>query len=107
MNGSFVPPEILLLEPWWRNFLYNMATVQFVHRAFFWTLAVLVPLAWWTAGRSASATLLLCAFLLQGTLGVATLLSGVPVALGAAHQAGAVLLLAAALWHARRASRAS
>jgi cytochrome c oxidase assembly protein subunit 15 len=107
MHGHVVPPDFLVLEPWWRNFLYNMGTVQFVHRAFFWLLLVLVPLAWWKAGRSASATLLLAAFLLQATLGVATLLAGVPVALGAAHQAGAVLLLAAALWHAQRSSRAS
>src|SRR5687768_6960674 len=39
MNGHFVPPEILALEPWWQNFFYNMATVQFVHRGFFWLLA--------------------------------------------------------------------
>src|SRR5687767_12934217 len=32
MNGHLIPPEILMLEPWWKNFLYNMATVQFVHR---------------------------------------------------------------------------
>jgi cytochrome c oxidase assembly protein subunit 15 len=31
------------------------------------------------------------------TLGIATLLKGVPVGLGVAHQAGAVLLLTAAL----------
>ena len=107
MNGHFAPPEILMLEPWWTNFLHNMATVQFVHRGFFWLLLVLVPLAWWKAGRSTSATLLLFAFLLQATLGVAALLSGVPPALGAAHQAGAVLFLAAALWHAHWSSRAS
>jgi cytochrome c oxidase assembly protein subunit 15 len=28
MNGHLVPPEILMLEPWWKNFLYYMATVQ-------------------------------------------------------------------------------
>ena len=105
MHGHFVPPDFMLLEPWWRNFLYNMGTVQFVHRAFFWGLLVLVPLAWWKAGRSASATLLLGAFLLQATLGISTLLAGVPVALGAAHQGGAVLLLGAAIWHAHREGR--
>ena len=101
MNGHWVPPEILLLEPWWQNLLYNMATVQFVHRAFFWLLAVLVPLAWWRARATpagAAANLLLAAFVLQAALGVATLLAAVPVALGAAHQGGAVLLLGAALW---------
>lgn len=100
MNGHLVPPEILLLEPWWQNFFYNMATVQFVHRGFFWLLAVLIPLAWWRARGSPSAHLLMAAFVLQATLGISTLLLGVPVALGAAHQGGAVLLLAAALWHA-------
>lgn len=100
MNGRLVPPEVLLLEPWWRNFGYNMATVQLVHRAFFWLLALLVPLAWWFARTRASAHVLLAAFALQAALGIATLLLGVPVALAVAHQAGAVLLLVAALAHA-------
>jgi len=47
MNGYLVPPETFMLEPWWQNFLYNMAGVQLVHRSIFWLLAVLVPLAWW------------------------------------------------------------
>lgn len=107
MNGHWVPPEILVLEPWWRNFLYNMATVQFVHRGFFWLLALLVPVVWWQRRASPAADALLLAFALQAALGIATLLAGVPVALGAAHQGGAVLVLAAALWnaHSRLAAR--
>lgn len=106
MNGYLVPPEILMLEPWWKNFLYNMATVQFVHRGIFWLLAVLVPLAWWRGRTHWTAHALLAVFLLQAALGISTLLLGVPLALAAAHQAGAVLLLAAALIHAhgRRAA---
>ena len=100
MNGHVVPPEVMLLEPWWRNFVYNMATVQLVHRAFFWLLAVLIPLAWWRARHTVTGNVLLGAFLLQATLGIMTLLLRVPVGFGSAHQAGAVLLLAAALWHA-------
>jgi cytochrome c oxidase assembly protein subunit 15 len=107
MNGHFVPPEILMLEPWWKNFLYNMATVQFVHRAFFWLLALLVPIAWWLRRGEPSARALLAAFVLQAALGIATLLSGVPVGLGAAHQGGAVVLLGAAIWHAHRLGRAA
>ena len=102
MNGHLVPPEILMLEPWWRNFGYNMATVQFVHRGFFWLLCILIPLAWWKARGKGSSTVLLAAFVLQAGLGIATLLLKVPVVLAAAHQAGAVLLLAAALWYAHR-----
>jgi cytochrome c oxidase assembly protein subunit 15 len=105
MNGHVVPPEILMLEPWWKNFLYNMATVQFVHRAFFWLLAVLVPIAWWLRRGEPSAHLLLAAFALQATLGIATLLSGVPVGLGSAHQGGAIVFLAVAIWHAHRQGR--
>ena len=106
MNGHVVPPEVLLLEPWWQNFLYNMATVQLVHRAFFWLLLLLIPLVWWrTRGRTGNA--LLAAFALQAALGILTLLLRVPVGLGAAHQGGAVLLLAAALWMAHSARGAS
>ena len=101
MNGSLVPPEAFMLEPVWDNFLWNVATVQLVHRTIFWLLLVLVPLAWWKlkdgAGRIA-AHHLLAMFLVQAGLGIATLLLAVPVALGAAHQGGAALLLACAVW---------
>jgi cytochrome c oxidase assembly protein subunit 15 len=107
MNGDWVPREILMLEPWWRNFLWNTATVQFVHRAIAWLLSALVPLFWWRATRAPLAPrarlachLLLAALALQVALGIATLLLVVPVALAAAHQGGAVLLLGAALWAA-------
>jgi len=46
MNGHFIPPEIFMLEPWYRNFFDNMATVQFDHRLIAWILAFLIPLFW-------------------------------------------------------------
>lgn len=108
MNGHWIPPEILMLEPWWKNFFYNMATVQFVHRSIAWLLMVLVPLLWWRAlatplapSQRLACHVLLAALALQVTLGIATLLTVVPVSLGAAHQGGAVLLLAAAIWAAQ------
>jgi cytochrome c oxidase assembly protein subunit 15 len=105
MNGHVVPPEVLVLEPWWRNFLYNMATVQLVHRAFFWLLLVLVPVVWWRSRHTLAGNALLGAFIAQAVLGISTLLLGVPLALGAAHQGGAVILLAAALWNAHAAEK--
>jgi heme a synthase len=109
MNGAWIPPEILLIEPWWMNFGYNMATVQFVHR----TLALGV-LAWalllsWrviaTPGVAPGARLAAwavgAATAGQVALGIATLLLVVPVSLGAAHQGGAVVVLSAAVWLAR------
>jgi cytochrome c oxidase assembly protein subunit 15 len=77
-----------------------MAGVQLVHRGFFWLLALVIPLAWLRWRGTPAAHALLAAFVLQAALGIATLLSGVPVLLGVAHQAGAVLVLAAALWTA-------
>jgi cytochrome c oxidase assembly protein subunit 15 len=104
MNGAVVPPEILLMDPWYANFASNMATVQFDHRAIAWLLAVIVPVFWWRVVRSTSApaarrgaSLLLAMFAVQAALGIATLLLVVPLPLAAAHQAGAVLLFAAAL----------
>jgi cytochrome c oxidase assembly protein subunit 15 len=104
MNGQFIPQDAFLLEPWWRNFLWNVATVQFAHRAIFWLLLILVPLLWWQVRRTPAKIaghLLLGMFLLQAALGISTLLLAVPMPLAAAHQAGAVLLLACALWTAQ------
>jgi cytochrome c oxidase assembly protein subunit 15 len=105
MNGHWVPPEILMLEPWYRNFTNNMATVQFDHRLLAAALALLVPWFVWRAHRTAgvaararrAADLMLALLGAQIALGIATLLLVVPVPLAAAHQAVAVLLFAAAL----------
>jgi cytochrome c oxidase assembly protein subunit 15 len=111
MNGSVVPPEILMLEPWWKNFFWNMATVQFDHRLGAWLLAFAVPAAWWQvrrarlAGRAtAGASLVVAMLAVQVALGIATLVHVVPLPLAAAHQAGAVILFALAL-HAAHATR--
>lgn len=113
MNGQLMPPEIMSIDPWYRNFYYNMATVQFDHRLIALLLAVAVSWYWWRtrradvmgAGARRAATLLLAMLALQVALGVATLLLVVPLPLAAAHQAGAVLLFAAAL-NAAHAARA-
>ena len=105
MNGALVPPEIFLLEPWWKNFFWNMATVQFDHRLIAWIIAVLVPLLWWRLrttpdvppGARIGGHLLLGLVAVQIALGIATLVHVVPLHLAAMHQAGAVLVLAAAL----------
>jgi cytochrome c oxidase assembly protein subunit 15 len=105
MNGAWVPPEIGLLDPWWKNPFWNMATVQFDHRLLAWVLALAVPLLCWrvcvapgTTRRARSAALLLVAALAaQVALGIATLLLVVPVHVAACHQAGALLLFACAL----------
>jgi len=52
-----------------------------------------------TAPLRGSAAALAALALLQVALGIWTLLSAVPIALGLAHQAGAILVFAAALYH--------
>jgi cytochrome c oxidase assembly protein subunit 15 len=105
MNGHFMPPEVLTLEPWWLNLFNNMATVQFNHRIIAWLLTLLIPAFWFMTRRiplpprARLATHLLLGMLtIQLALGISTLLLVVPVPLAAAHQGGAVLLLTAALW---------
>ena len=104
MHGHFIPPDMFVLDPWYANFIGNMATVQFDHRLIAWMLAILIPLLWWRVLRAAvpaparlASHLLLGMLAIQFTLGVATLLMAVPVVLGVAHQAGALILFAAAL----------
>jgi cytochrome c oxidase assembly protein subunit 15 len=105
MNGAFAPPELFMVEPWWKNFFWNMATVQFDHRLIAYALAIAVGLLWWRTrrlddapARARRAALLLAAMVaVQVALGIATLLLVVPLPLAAAHQAGAVLVFAAAL----------
>jgi cytochrome c oxidase assembly protein subunit 15 len=112
MNGHFLPPEYFMLQPWWDNFLHNMATVQFNHRLIAWGLFLVIPALWWAVRRVRStevrlaATLLLAMLAAQLALGISTLLLGVPVALGAAHQAGALVLFALSLWLAHALRRA-
>ena len=103
MNGDFVPPEILMIEPLWLNFFTNMATVQFDHRMIAWALMGLIPWFSWriwneTPGARPAAVVLTLWLAVQVSLGIATLLLQVPVALGAAHQAGAMALFGLAIW---------
>ena len=105
MNGHLVPPEAMLLSPWWKNLFYNMATVQLDHRIVALALAIAVPWLWWRVQRTSVATgrarvgahALLAALALQIALGIATLVNVVPLALAALHQAGAVLVFALSL----------
>jgi cytochrome c oxidase assembly protein subunit 15 len=105
MNGHWVPPEILSLEPLWKNFVYNMATVQFVHRVAAVSLVALAAILWWRIDSDARvhdrvrpwSQALLAAAVVQAGLGIATLLLRVPLWLAALHQAGAFIVFTCAL----------
>ena len=105
MNGAWIPPEILMLQPWYLNFVNNMAAVQFDHRLIALVLSIVIPIFWWRTRIAAAdaprvrlaANLLLAILIVQIALGITTLLTVVALPLAALHQAGAVLLFAAAL----------
>ena len=106
INGSFVPSGLGEASPWYLNLFENSLTVQFDHRMLGYAvvLAALGQLVW-LALRGAPAALLGSALtlallaVLQATLGVWTLLLAVPIPLGLAHQAGAVAVFCAGLYH--------
>jgi len=112
MDGNWIPPEILMIDPWWMNFVHNMATVQFVHRTIAMVIAVSVALVWWrvrlgTPPGSPARTwahALAAVAAAQIGVGIATLLLRAPLPLAAIHQAGAVLVFTCAvgLAHALR-----
>ncbi|MEX1306420.1 MAG: COX15/CtaA family protein [Rhodovibrionaceae bacterium] len=104
MDGRLIPKGYAQLEPFLMNWFENIAAVQFNHRLLA-TLTVTAALAVSVIGlnRDPPAAprlgliLLAAAALAQWLLGISALLLAVPVWLGAAHQAGAILLLTATL----------
>jgi cytochrome c oxidase assembly protein subunit 15 len=104
MGDRMVPAEYGHLAPLWLNWFENPAAIQFNHR---W-LAIgtfLFALAFWWRTRSArlnrtalaAVTVMIGIACVQVGLGVAVLLTNVPLPLAVAHQAVAALLLMSAV----------
>lgn len=102
MDGSFVPQGYWDLG--WRGIVEHVPTVQFHHRwvaiatAALTLFFVLRNRARVADGARLPLTLLGAMVAVQVALGIVTLLAGVPVWLGALHQAGAVALFSLAVW---------
>jgi cytochrome c oxidase assembly protein subunit 15 len=104
MNGAVLPEDYGRLQPFYLNWFENPGAAQFDHRLLAEITALTVLVLWAAARRwtLAPATrlwlhLLLAMALVQPALGIATLLWVVPLPLAVLHQAGALLLLTAAL----------
>jgi cytochrome c oxidase assembly protein subunit 15 len=95
MDGYWLPPELIHLQPWWLNFLENHATVQWTHRILALLTTLSAILFAWQQRFNGASLWVVAAVLLQASLGIATLLYQVPVLLGVLHQAGALLILTA------------
>jgi cytochrome c oxidase assembly protein subunit 15 len=104
MDGHLIPDEILLVEPWYANIAYNMATVQFIHRVLALVIALMAIGLFFDVRREPPnprarywSVVLVAAAAVQVLLGISTLLLRVPVNLAALHQAGAVLVFSCAI----------
>lgn len=106
IDGALIPTAARLFfeEPWWRNFFDNTLTVQFTHRMIAYTLVVLAAFHAIDAIRSRTSPAVVTGALwiaammvVQATLGILTLLNQVPIDLGLAHQAVAIIVLTLAL----------
>ncbi len=104
MYGQFIPPGMYTMQPFYLNWFENLISVQFNHRMIAYLLLLTIPTFWFVARRYSLANrsrriinLLGLMLIVQVTLGITTLIYIVPVALGAAHQGGALVLLTLAL----------
>ncbi len=100
MQGEWTPEALTYMRPLWTNTVDNPVAVQFLHRWLAVVVAVYAVVAavrLHRAGAGLRAGALGAAVLLQFVLGVLTLVNSVPIPLGVAHQAGAVVLLVATI----------
>lgn len=101
MNGQFIPENVRAFGDLVTDLTAHRDGVQFVHRNLAWLVAAAFIGAAVHHRRSAGLQRawrwLVAGVLVQFTLGVLTLLTHVEIALGVAHQLGALLLLAVCL----------
>ena len=103
MDGAVLPNGLLAMQPWWLNSFENALAVQFNHRLLAYVIFALAAWQLWTL-RSRAQIFLFVAVLGQIAWGISTLLWHVPLQLALAHQAGALVVLAAAVWNLKVAS---
>lgn len=98
MAGGLLPPGMMELQPWWRNFFENPGMVQFVHRLSGYLLLAFGLVVWLRGRRSAhphtrgAFTAMFAMLLVQVALGIMTVLYIAPWPLAIAHQFVAVML---------------
>lgn len=108
MGDHWLPPgrELTFFTPAWRNVIDNAVTAQFDHRVMAYLLlgGVLAHAlhARWVAPRtevSRTATLLATAVVMQASIGVLTLVTGVPLGAALLHQFFAMVVLVVGIVH--------
>ena len=103
MDGAWVPESIGYAweKDGWKSWIYNLPSIQFVHRGLAYLLVLITGIFSWKILRSSLSVpqknavyFLLCGLFLQVVLGVITLLLQVPLWLGVMHQALGFMLFA-------------
>jgi cytochrome c oxidase assembly protein subunit 15 len=103
MDGKFFPDGYFDGAPGLNDFFETIAAVQFNHRIGAYLLSAGAVWFYLSARKTkleSRARLVLAAVGLQLVLGVWTILAATPISLGLVHQAGALGVLAAALYAA-------
>jgi len=102
MDGQWIPSGLWIMVPGWKNIFENAMTVQFNHRVLAYVVLLATIIHVWRS-FTLPAMVLAYAVFAQACLGILTLLLHVPLAAALAHQAGAMIVLALAVWntHAR------
>jgi cytochrome c oxidase assembly protein subunit 15 len=106
MDGQWIPEGLLAMTPSWVNVFENAMTVQFDHRILAYVILLFAIVHAWRS-FTLPAMVLAYAVVAQACLGVLTLLLNVQLSVALVHQAGAMVVLAAAIWnlHGRLAIR--
>lgn len=111
MGAVFIPTDIWDEKLGMRNPFENPTCAQFNHRILAISTITGISVLWFQSRRMIKflpkpikllSNVLMIVAWGQGTLGVLTLLNGVPIALASAHQAGSVTVLTFALWLVNR-----
>ncbi len=104
MGDTWVPDDVVALEPVWKNFVEGHAGVQFIHRYLAYGVVLIVGFLFYKARKlkllpdhMKIVNTLLMIVLVQFILGILTLLYGVPIVLAVLHQTGAFILFATTL----------
>lgn len=102
MDGQWIPSGLWTMAPSWKNIFENAMAVQFNHRVLAYVVLFVSIFHIWRS-FTLPAMFLASAVFAQACLGILTLLLHVPLAAALVHQAGAMIVLAIAVWnlHAR------
>ena len=111
-EDKFMHESAYAIEPLYLNFLENPSGIQFFHRTFAYAVVIIIAIIWYrgkqmtlTKGQDQGINSLLILVCVQFFLGVLTIIYGVPIWLGVAHQIGAFFLLSAMTFTLHRFSR--